>query len=346
MNIFVTGGSGFIGSALIRHLIANTDHGIINIDKLTYAANQQCLRTIADDPRYHFVQSDIAYRKKIRQLFLQYQPDAVIHLAAETHVDRSIDDPDIFVTANVLGTQVLLQCARTYWQHLPGDRKDKFRFLYTSTDEVYGSRDGDEMVNEEAPYKPNSPYAASKAAATHLVNSYFSTYHFPALIAFSSNNYGPCQHDEKLIAKTISHALNDEIIPLYGRGLQKRDWIYVEDHVKALLTLLEQGQPGQGYNISGDDEISNIELVKKICRMLDQLYPKQDGDQYRDLITFVEDRPGHDHRYGIDDHKIREQLDWEPEVSFDEGLRLTIKWHLEQRGLGVLAEDSQSEFDL
>lgn len=328
MKIIVTGGAGFIGSALVRQLIQNTEHQVLNIDKLNYAANLQSLHEIEQHPRYRFAQMDICQSPAIQQLISEYQPDAIIHLAAESHVDRSITDPNLFVTSNIVGTQVLLEASRQYWKSLDTEQQRDFRFLYVSTDEVYGSRVASETVDETAAYRPNSPYAASKAAATHLVRAYGRTYRLPVISTYSSNNYGPWQYPEKLIPLSIRNALSWQPITVYGSGQQQRNWLYVNDHVDALLLILQQGEIGANYNIGGDNEISNLELVQLICRQLDQLAPAASGNPYQELISFVADRPAHDLRYGIDDTKLRQQLGWSPKFSFEHGIQHTINWYL------------------
>ena len=325
MKLLITGGAGFIGSALIRYVIANTSHSVINLDKLSYAANLQSLAEVENNKRYCFVQADICDHDVIEKIFSEHQPDAIIHLAGESHVDRSIAQPDVFITSNVTGTQVLLECAKNYWQQSP---QDNFRFLYVSTEEIYGGRSGNESVNESSPYRPNSPYAGSKAAATNLVQTYFSTYALPTLITCSSNNYGAWQYPEKLIPVTINNALKGIPIPIYGQGHARRNWLYVDDHVRALLTVLENGQPGLDYNINGNHEIENIDLVTLICQQLDHYQPAASGKSYCEQIQFVDNRPGHDLRYGIDDSRIRQTLGWQPIESFESGLEKTILWHL------------------
>lgn len=325
MKLLITGGAGFIGSALIRHVITNTSHSVINFDTLSYAANLQSLAAVDENDRYAFEHGDICDRAAIEQVFTRHQPDAVLHLAGESHVDRSIKQPDLFIASNVVGTQELLECAKNYWQRT---QSKTFRFLYVSSEEVYGSRIGDERANESAPFLPNSPYAGSKAAATHLVRTYFATYQLPTLVTCSSNNYGPWQYPEKLIPLTINNALNGLTIPLYDFGRAIRNWLYVDDHVQALLCVLEKGQPGQTYNINGNHEIENINLVTQICQQLDQLKPLANGSNYCKLIQFVNNRPGHDQRYGNDDSYIRNTLGWQPQQEFEKGLEKTVLWNL------------------
>lgn len=326
MKYLITGGAGFIGSALIRHLIGQTEHSVINIDKLSYAANLQSLAAVENNQCYTFLQGDICDQSFITNIFNEYQPDAVIHLAGESHVDSSILNPDLFVTSNVVGTQVMLDCARNYWRGI--NKHEDFRFLYVSTEEIYGSRTGEESVDETAPYRPNSPYAGSKAAATNLVQTYFSTYGLPVLVTCSSNNYGAWQHPEKLIPATINNAIKGLTIPVYGQGHDSRNWLYVDDHVRALLCVLDNGQPGQNYNINGNHETENIALVTQICNKLDQYAPAKNNDLYSELIQFVDNRPGHDRRYGLDDSRIRNTLGWRAQESFENGLDKTILWNL------------------
>ena len=327
--ILVTGGAGFIGSNLVRHLLDSGGDPVLNLDKLTYAGNLQNLAAIWSDQRHVFVRGDIADGDLIARLLAQHRPRAILNLAAESHVDRSIHDPDSFMQTNVVGTFRLLEAARAYWAALPGDEKARFRFLQVSTDEVYGSLDGAAPpADEGAPYAPNSPYAASKAAADHLVRSFQRTYGLPALTTNCSNNYGPCQFPEKLIPLAIHHALEDKPIPVYGDGGNIRDWLHVEDHCAAIARVLADGRPGETYNIGATNEVANIALVKLICAMLDEERPRRDGGSYLAQIAFVTDRPGHDRRYAIDAGKIRRELGWTPSQSFESGLRQTIRWYL------------------
>jgi len=328
MRVLVTGGAGFIGSAVCHALVAR-GACVVNVDKLTYAANPRSLDAIAHDPHYAFERLDICDRAAMDAVLAKHRPTAVLHLAAESHVDRSIHDPDSFMQTNVVGTFRLLEAARAYWAALPGDEKARFRFLQVSTDEVYGSLDGAAPpADEGAPYAPNSPYAASKAAADHLVRSFQRTYGLPALTTICSNNYGPCQFPEKLIPLAIHHALEDKPIPVYGDGGNIRDWLHVEDHCAAIARVLADGRPGETYNIGATNEVANIALVKLICATLDQERPRRDGASYLAQIAFVTDRPGHDRRYAIDAGKIRRELGWTPSQSFESGLRQTIRWYL------------------
>jgi dTDP-glucose 4,6-dehydratase len=326
VKILVTGGVGFIGSAVVRQAIT-TGHGIINLDNLSYAASLDNVASVAAHENYCFVQADIRDEDALQQVFAAHQPDAIIHLAAESHVDRSIDGPADFVSTNIVGTYHLLEAALSYWSSK--DIPSSFRFLHVSTDEVYGSLGDDGAFTEDTAYAPNSPYAASKASADHLVRAWGKTYGLPVLMTNCSNNYGPCQFPEKLIPTVLSKALAGEPIPVYGQGLQVRDWLYVEDHANALLQVLAEGQIGRSYNIGGNAEARNIDLVKMLCATLDDLAPTE--KPYADLIAFVKDRPGHDYRYAIDATRIVEELDWQPSVSLQEGLRKTINWYLENK---------------
>jgi len=331
MKLLVTGGAGFIGSALIRHIIHNTSYNVINVDKLTYAGNLESLASIEDDTKYTFEQVDICNANEIRRVFNKHQPDFVIHLAAESHVDRSIDAPGEFIQTNIVGTYVLLEEARNYWLGLEGDRKDDFRFHHVSTDEVYGDLDGtDKLFTEETPYAPNSPYSAAKASSDHLVRAWQRTFGLPTLITNCSNNYGPYQFPEKLIPLIILKALEGKDLPVYGDGRQIRDWLYVDDHARALLHVVLTGKVGETYNIGGHNELKNIEVVKTICSILDELVPSNlDGvDKYDQLIVYVDDRVGHDKRYAIDASKISEDLDWVPDETFSTGIKKTIQWYL------------------
>lgn len=324
MKIVVTGGAGFIGSAVIRHLLTSTDHLVINVDKLSYASNLDALASAANHPRYHFEQIDICDAPAIQRLFHHYQPDAIMHLAAESHVDRSIAGPAPFIQSNIIGTYILLEAARHYWEAGHPD----FRFLQVSTDEVYGDlQHSDALFTEQSAYAPSSPYSASKAAADHLVRAWHRTYGLPVLITNCSNNYGPFQYPEKLIPLMILNALAGRALPVYGNGCQIRDWLHVEDHARALCFVLEQGQLGETYNIGGHNQKTNIEVVETICELLAELAPRRAN--YKDLITFVNDRPGHDQRYAIDASKIARELGWKPAETFETGLRKTVEWYLE-----------------
>lgn len=328
-NIIVTGGAGFIGSALIRYLVGNSLARVCNLDKLTYAGNLESLKSVEASPLYQFRQLDICDQAGVRQLFAEFQPDAIMHLAAESHVDRSIDDPLCFVRTNVLGTANLLQCALEYWRALPAERQTDFRFQHISTDEVYGSLGAEGLFTETTPYDPKSPYSASKASSDHLVRAWGHTFGLPVLLSNCSNNYGPFHFPEKLIPLIILNALDGKQLPIYGKGDNIRDWLYVEDHAKALWLINRQGQPGETYNIGGRNERTNLQVVETVCRILDELRPKQDGTPYAKQIVFVADRPGHDRRYAIDADKLRRQLGWEPEENFDTGIRRTVQWYLD-----------------
>ncbi|MBX9762645.1 MAG: dTDP-glucose 4,6-dehydratase [Pseudomonadaceae bacterium] len=329
MRILITGGAGFIGSALIRHLLNNTDHQVLNLDKLTYAGNLESLGSVAENPRYQFLQADIGDSTTVAQALAEFQPDAIMHLAAESHVDRSIDGPAAFIQTNIVGTYALLEATRTYWSQLEPARKAAFRFHHISTDEVYGDLHGvDDLFTETTPYAPSSPYSASKAASDHLVRAWQRTYGLPVLITNCSNNYGPFHFPEKLIPLVILNALDGKPLPVYGNGQQVRDWLYVEDHARALLTVVTEGQVGETYNIGGHNEQKNLHVVESICALLDELQPRAEGF-YKEQISFVADRPGHDLRYAIDASKIERELGWKPTETFDSGLRKTVLWYLD-----------------
>ena len=327
-KVIVTGGAGFIGSALIRHLVGNRLAEVVNLDKLTYAGNLESLQSVEKSPLYHFKQADICDPVAVKRLFDEFQPDTIMHLAAESHVDRSIDDPLCFVKTNVLGTANLLQCALEYWRPLPDERKAAFRFQHISTDEVYGSLGATGFFKETTPYDPKSPYSASKASSDHLVRAWGHTFNLPVLLSNCSNNYGPFHFPEKLIPLVILNALDGKQLPIYGKGENVRDWLYVEDHAKALWLINEKGVPGETYNIGGHNERTNLEVVKTICAILDDLRPKAQGN-YADQIVFVTDRPGHDLRYAIDSDKLQKELGWKPEENFDTGIRKTVQWYLD-----------------
>jgi dTDP-glucose 4,6-dehydratase len=361
MRVIVTGGAGFIGSALIRHLIKDTDHHVLNVDKLTYAGNLESLAPVSDSPRYRFARADIGDAQAMSRLFEKFRPDAVMHLAAESHVDRSIDGPAAFIDTNIVGTYQLLQVARGYWSRLDAGARERFRFHHISTDEVYGSLGEEGLFAEDTAYAPNSPYSASKAASDHLVRAWHHTYGLPTLITNCSNNYGPYQFPEKLIPLVILNALERKPLPVYGDGGQIRDWLYVDDHARALVQVLLQGRVGEVYNIGGHNEKRNIEVVEAICLILDEATPvtsdrkgvtsdiravtsdtravtsdrwgaTSDGmpvTRYSSLVTFVKDRPGHDRRYAIDAGKIERELGWKPRETFETGLRKTVQWYLD-----------------
>lgn len=330
MKILLTGGAGFIGSAVIRRIIEHTDHHVLNIDKLTYAGNLESLQSVCTNDRYEFGEIDICDAAQVGQAFSRFQPDVVMHLAAESHVDRSIDGPADFIESNIVGTFTLLQAARSYWSGLEGAKKDAFRFHHISTDEVYGSLGESGLFHEESRYEPNSPYSASKASSDHLVRAWHATFGLPVLITNCSNNYGPFHFPEKLVPLTILNALDGKPLPVYGDGKQIRDWLFVDDHAIALLLVVSEGQVGETYNIGGHNEKQNIEVVRAICATLERLAPNKPAgiNNYEDLITFVADRPGHDVRYAIDASKIERELGWTPAQTFETGLEQTVQWYL------------------
>jgi dTDP-glucose 4,6-dehydratase len=332
MKIIVTGGAGFIGSAVVRHIIAATRWTVVNLDKLTYAGNLDSLTAVAEDPRYHFVRMDICDGAGVRALLSAEQPDAIMHLAAESHVDRSIDAPAAFIETNILGTYQLLNAATNYWRGLDGARREAFRFHHVSTDEVYGSLGATGLFCEDSPYQPNSPYSASKASSDHLVRAWFHTFGLPVVTTNCSNNYGPCQFPEKLIPLIITRALEGKPLPVYGKGENIRDWLYVDDHARALTLVVEKGVPGEVYNIGGGAERRNIDVVTGLCRLLDRMRPRADGIAYESQIAFVTDRPGHDLRYAIDSSKIARTLGFSPAESFESGLEKTVRWYLDNQG--------------
>ncbi|MTI12231.1 dTDP-glucose 4,6-dehydratase [Sansalvadorimonas verongulae] len=338
MKILVTGGAGFIGSAVVRHVINNTQDSIVNVDKLTYAGNLESLASIESSERYQFVQADICDANAMREVFTIHQPDAVMHLAAESHVDRSIDGPAAFIETNIVGTYTLLEVARSYWQEMDEERKQKFRFHHISTDEVYGDlphpAETDDasghLFTEATAYEPSSPYSASKASSDHLVRAWMRTYGLPVLVTNCSNNYGPYHFPEKLIPLVILNALEGKSLPVYGKGDQIRDWLFVEDHARALHKVVTEGVVGETYNIGGHNEKRNIDVVRTLCALLEELAPKKPEGvgSYEDLISYVTDRPGHDLRYAIDASKIENELGWTPEETFESGLRKTVQWYL------------------
>jgi dTDP-glucose 4,6-dehydratase len=329
-KIIVTGGAGFIGSALIRYLINETDNQVVNIDKLTYAGNLESLDVVSSSERYEFFRVDICDTQEISAIFSKVQPDYIMHLAAESHVDRSIDGPSEFIQTNIVGTFNLLECTRKYVASLTEEKKQQFRFHHISTDEVYGDLNETDLFTEETSYKPSSPYSASKASSDHLVRAWGRTYNLPVVITNCSNNYGPYHFPEKLIPLIILNALDGKALPIYGDGQQIRDWLFVEDHARALYKVVTEGNVGETYNIGGFNEKSNIDVVFTICDLLEELVPnKPDSiEKYRDLVTFVKDRPGHDIRYAIDARKIERELKWHPEETFESGIRKTLQWYL------------------
>lgn len=330
-SILVTGGAGFIGSALIRYLIRETECDVVNVDKLTYAGNPASLAEVAEHPRYRFERVDICDGARVGDLFERYVPDAVIHLAAESHVDRSIDSASPFVNTNVFGTFTLLEAARAYWRTLGAGAQSRFRFLHVSTDEVYGTLGTDGKFTESTPYQPNSPYSASKAASDHFARAWFHTYGLPVLITNCSNNYGPCQFPEKLIPLMIINGSAGKPLPIYGNGSNVRDWLYVDDHVRALWRVLCHGRAGEVYNVGGDAERTNRQVVEAVTELLDELLPESAHRPHASLITYVADRPGHDLRYAIDATKLQNELGWRPEENFESGLRKTVQWYLQRR---------------
>lgn len=353
MNLIVTGGAGFIGSNLVRLIVKESQHNVLNVDSLTYAGNLDSLADLADEPQYQFSQTNICDAKAVADVFDEFQPDCILHLAAESHVDRSIDGPGEFINTNIQGTFTLLQASRAYFHGLSDDRKSDFRFLHVSTDEVFGSLGfEDDAFDESTPYDPHSPYSASKAASDHLVRSWHSTYGLPTLITNCSNNYGPRQFPEKLVPVVILNALNGRKIPIYGKGENVRDWLYVDDHARALMMVLEKGSIGETYNIGGNNERSNLELVQMICSIMDRKRPPNENpnlktpiESYSDLIEFVVDRPGHDLRYAINSQKVQSQIGWSPTEDFSSGFEKTVSWYLENQNWWkrILSKEYQLE---
>ncbi len=339
MKILVTGGAGFIGSAVIRHLVGDGETAVVNVDKLTYAATPEALEDAAKSPRYAFAKLDICDGPALRGLFAEHRPDAVMHLAAESHVDRSIDDAADFIQTNVVGTYRLLETATAWWRELEGAAQAAFRFHHISTDEVFGALGAEGHFTEETPYRPNSPYSASKAASDHFVRAWHQTHGLPVVTSNCSNNYGLYQFPEKLIPLMVINALTEKPLPVYGKGENVRDWLHVEDHARALMAVLTQGRVGETYNVGGDSEMRNIDVVNMICDLVDELRPRQSGGSRRDLITYVTDRPGHDLRYAVDASKIKRELGWAPQESFASGLRKTVAWYLDNEDWwrGILA---------
>jgi len=327
-KIIVTGGAGFIGSAVCRYLVKDKQYAVLNLDKLTYAGVPESLKEIEDSPLYRFEKGDVCDKERVSALLADFRPGAVMHLAAESHVDRSIDGPSAFIETNIVGTYNMLDCARAYWSELSEERKAAFRFHHISTDEVYGSLGDEGLFEETTPYDPRSPYSASKASSDHLVMAWYHTYGLPVVITNCSNNYGPYHFPEKLIPLVILNALDEKTLPIYGKGDNIRDWLYVEDHAKALVTVVESGRLGETYNVGGRNERTNLEVVETICTILDELRPRGEGS-YNDLIAFVSDRPGHDMRYAIDATKLETELGWKAQENFDTGIRRTIQWYLD-----------------
>ena len=332
LRVLVTGGAGFIGSALVRHLINETEHLVLNVDALTYAGNLSSLESVEHDPRYRFARADVCDAPTIGRLIGEFRPDVITHLAAESHVDRSIDGPAAFVQTNLVGTFTMLAAALDYWRGLDAEGQQSFRFHHISTDEVFGSLGEDGFFTEETPYDPRSPYSASKAGSDHLVRAWHHTYGLPILLTNCSNNYGPYHFPEKLIPLMIIKCLAGESLPVYGQGLNVRDWLYVEDHVRALTRVFEAGRPGESYIIGGRSERRNIDVVTTICETLDRIRPRADGKSYREQISYVADRPGHDHRYAIDPSRLDRELGWRAQESFESGIEKTIRWYLDNEG--------------
>jgi len=327
-KILVTGGAGFIGSAVVRHLVNNLNCSVVNVDKLTYAGNLSSLSSVDQNPLYSFEYADINDRSLITVILDKHQPDAIMHLAAESHVDRSIDGPSDFIQTNIVGTYSLLECARSYWRQLSSSKQDDFRFHHISTDEVFGTLGETDSFTEETAYDPRSPYSASKASSDHLVRAWHETFGLPVVLSNCSNNYGPYHFPEKLIPLMIIKALKGEKLPVYGTGENIRDWLYVDDHANALCKILFEGKKGESYNVGGNAEVSNLDVVRNICRLLDELSPRPGMSRYEEQIDFVADRPGHDYRYAIDSTKIRNELGWKPIETFETGLRRTVEWYL------------------
>ena len=328
-TVIVTGGAGFIGSAVIRHLLSEHDCKVVNIDKLTYAGNRETMEEFSTHPAYVFIEQDICNKEAVQRVFREYKPRGIMHLAAESHVDRSIDGPWEFIQSNIVGTYVLLESVREYLSTLPDpDQQSRFRFHHISTDEVFGSLGESGLFTEQSPYQPNSPYSASKASSDHLVRAWHETFGLPVVLSNCSNNYGPFQYPEKLLPVIISRAMNEQTIPVYGQGLNVRDWLYVDDHASALVKIMHEGEVGRSYNVGGNEERTNIEVVKTVCSILDRKYPAKSGNSYRSLIEFVEDRPGHDLRYAIDASRISKELGWKPAETFESGMEKTVDWYL------------------
>ena len=340
MKIFVTGGAGFIGGNFVLKQILNENNEILNFDKLTYAGNLDTLTDVADHSKYQFVQGDICDRRMVKDSINKFHPDVIVHFAAESHVDRSIDGPFEFIQTNIIGTAVLLDEASHYYKTLSNEKKDGFKFLHISTDEVYGSLDDEGYFTEKTAYDPSSPYSASKASSDHLARAWYRTYGLPILITNCSNNYGPYQFPEKLIPLMILNCLSEKDLPVYGKGENVRDWLYVEDHCDAIYTVLSKGELGETYNVGGNNEIKNIDIVQTICHKMDQLAPRKGNAKYEDLITYVTDRPGHDFRYAIDASKILDDLGWKPKESFNSGIDKTIRWYLENEAWWKAIQDN------